>query len=267
MLRREISFFLAAMMFYTRLPVLNISNFTDQHLNKATRYFPLIGWMVGALMALVYIATRLIFAYEIAIVLSLIAGVLATGAFHEDGFADVCDGFGGGWTKERILEIMKDSRVGTFAVVGLVLILLLKFYTLLHLAQKELFVPSLLFAQVLSRWFALTFVATTPYSRTDEQSKIKPIAKKLAFKDLLIATFLTFLAFLLFPFWWIGGVLLMLIPLKLYLRWFFLKWIEGYTGDCLGAAQQISEICILLYLLGANTEWLPSGWGAYRLGM
>jgi len=255
MLRREINLLLVAMMFYTRLPVPSSSDFKEEYLNKATRYFPAIGWIVGALMALAYTIARFVFAQEIAVVFSLIAGILITGAFHEDGFADVCDGFGGGWTKERILEIMKDSRVGTFAVVGLVLIFLLKFYTLLQLAQKELFVPSMLFAQVLSRWFALTFVATTPYSRTNEQSKIKPIAKKLALKDLLIATFLTSLAFTLFPFWWIGGILIMLIPLKLYLRRFFLKWIEGYTGDCLGAAQQISEICILLYLLGAN-NWI-----------
>ena len=252
MLRQEINFFLSALMFYTRVPVPSPSDFKEEYLNKATRYFPVVGWIVGALMVLAYTLARFVLAHEIAVVLSLVTGVLITGAFHEDGLADFFDGFGGGWTKDRILEIMKDSRVGTFAVVGLLLVFLLKFYTLLQLAQKELFVPSMLFAQVLSRWFALTFVATTPYSRADEQSKIKPIAKKLALKDLLIATFLTFLAFFLFPFWWIGGVLLMLIPLKLYLRSFFLKWIEGYTGDCLGAAQQISEICILLYLLGAN---------------
>lgn len=252
MFRQEINFLLSALMFYTRLPVPSPSDFKEEHLNKATRYFPLIGWVVGALMVLVYVLTRFAFTYEIAIILSLIAGVLITGAFHEDGLADFFDGFGGGWTKDRILEIMKDSRVGTFALVGLSLVFLLKFYALLQLAYKELFVPSMLFAQVLSRWFALTFVATTPYSRADEQSKIKPIAKKLALKDLLIATFLTFLAFLLFPFWWIGGVLGVLILLKLYLRWFFLKWIGGYTGDCLGAAQQISEICILLYLLGCK---------------
>lgn len=253
MLRQEIRFLLSALMFYTRLPVPSSPDFKEEYLNKATRYFPVVGWIVGALMVFTYTLTRFAFAHEIAIILSLVAGVLITGAFHEDGFADFCDGFGGGWTKERILDIMKDSRVGTFAVVGLVLVFLLKFYTLHQLAQKELLVPSMLFAQVLSRWFALTFVATTPYSRADEQSKIKPIAKKLATKDLLIATFLAFLAFGLFPFWWIGGVLLMLLLLKLYLRWFFLKWIDGYTGDCLGAAQQISEICILLYLLGISS--------------
>ena len=249
MLRQEIAIFLSALMFYTRLPVPSLSKFKEDYLNKATRYFPLIGWIVGALVALTYLLSSYFFPLEINIVCCLIVGVLATGAFHEDGFADVCDGFGGGWTKEKILEIMKDSRVGTFAVVGLLLLFMLKFYALIQLSQKSIFIPSMLFAQVLSRWFALTFVASTPYSRADEQSKIKPIAKKLAPKDFIIASVLAFVAVWLFPHWQIIGVFLVLIPLKFYLRYFFLKWIDGYTGDCLGAAQQVSEVCIYLYLV------------------
>ncbi|GAB4125774.1 MAG: adenosylcobinamide-GDP ribazoletransferase [Raineya sp.] len=249
MFRHEIAVFLSALMFYTRLPVPSIHNFKDEYLHQATRYFPLIGWIVGALGALTYVLCSYFFPPEITISLCLIVGVLATGAFHEDGFADVCDGFGGGWTKEKILEIMKDSRVGVFAVVGLLLIFLLKFHLLTELSQKNIFVSSVFFAQVLSRWFALTFISSTPYSRADEQSKIKPIAKEIALKDFAIATIIAFATFLLFPSWHILGVFLVLAPLKIYLRYFFLKWIHGYTGDCLGAAQQISEVCIYLYLV------------------
>lgn len=249
MLRQEIAIFLSALMFYTRLPVPSLSNFKEEYLNQATRYFPLIGWIVGLLIVAVYEAVSAIFPKEITVLLCLIVGVLVTGAFHEDGFADVCDGFGGGWSKEKILEIMKDSRVGTFAVVGLLLLLLLKFHLLVYLSQKNIFVQSIFFVQVMSRWFALTFVATTPYSRADELSKIKPIAKKLAAKDFIIASMIAFTAFFLYQNWLITGVLLVLLPLKIYLRSFFLKWIEGYTGDCLGAAQQIAEVCMYLYLV------------------
>ncbi len=249
MLRQEIAIFLSALMFYTRLPVPSLSSFKEDYLNKATRYFPLVGWIVGLLGVVVYMAASAIFPKEITILLCLIAGVLATGAFHEDGFADVCDGFGGAWSKEKILEIMKDSRVGTFAVVGLLLLFLLKFHLLVSLSQKNIFIESIFFVQVMSRWFALTFVATTPYSRADERSKIKPIAKKLAIKDFIIASTIAFTAFFLYQNWLITGVFLVLLPLKVYLRSFFLKWIEGYTGDCLGAAQQIAEICMYLYLV------------------
>lgn len=236
-------------MFYTRLPVPSLPNFQEDDLNQATRYFPLVGWVVGTLVVAVYWVSSHLFSPEISVILCLSVGVWLTGAFHEDGFADVCDGFGGGWTKEKILEIMKDSRVGTFAVVGLLLIFLLKFYTLLQLSQRNLFVPSMLFAQVFSRWFALTFIASTPYSRADGQSKIKPIAKKLTPQNFMIASIIAFTAFFLFSHWQIVGVLLVLILLKIYLRYFFMKWIEGYTGDCLGAAQQISEVLIYLYLV------------------
>lgn len=248
MLRQEIAIFFSALMFYTRLPVPSLSNFKEEYLNKATRYFPLVGWIVGLGVAGVFEAASYIFPTEVAIILCLIVGVLITGAFHEDGFADVCDGFGGGWSKEKILEIMKDSRVGTFAVVGLLLLFLLKFHLLVYLSQKNIFVQSIFFVQAMSRWFALTFVASTPYSRADEQSKIKPIAKKLATKDFIIASTIAFTAFFLYQNWLITGVFLVLLPLKIYLRSFFLKWIDGYTGDCLGAAQQISEVSIYLYL-------------------
>ncbi|MFN3316544.1 MAG: adenosylcobinamide-GDP ribazoletransferase [Raineya sp.] len=249
MFRQEIAIFLSALMFYTRLPVPSFPDFKEEYLNKATRYFPLVGWIVAALIVGTYLFSAYLFSAEISIILCLVVGVLATGAFHEDGFADVCDGFGGGWSKEKILEIMKDSRVGTFAVVGLLLLFLLKFFALLQLHQKSIFVESVLFSQVMSRWFALTFVATTPYSRTDAQSKIKPIAKKLALKDFIIASIIAFVAFYLFPYWQIIGIFLVLIPLKIYLRYFFMKWIEGYTGDCLGASQQIAEMGVYLYLV------------------
>jgi adenosylcobinamide-GDP ribazoletransferase len=208
---------------------------------------------------LIFYIFKFIFINNISILLSICAGVLLTGAFHEDGFADVCDGFGGGWTKEKILEIMKDSRVGTYGVVGLGLLLSLKFYCLTAVADalsgNQLWTLLLVFATAhsLSRFTAATFVYTHAYVREDAQSKAKPVAKKLTFAELCLAGF-----FALLPLAGLGFAtqnpyyFLLLIPLwltKRYLGWYFAKWIGGYTGDCLGATQQVSEVVLYLSVL------------------
>ena len=102
-MKKEIDIFFTAMMFYTRIPCPKNITHDPDYLNKATRYFPLIGWIVGLISGLVFIAFSQILPVTIAVLLSMIASILTTGAFHEDGFADVCDGFGGRWTKEKIL--------------------------------------------------------------------------------------------------------------------------------------------------------------------
>ncbi|MEM9987684.1 MAG: adenosylcobinamide-GDP ribazoletransferase, partial [Bacteroidota bacterium] len=188
----------------------------------------------------------------VGVVLALVAGVLLTGAFHEDGFADVCDGFGGGWTKEQILNIMKDSRVGTYAVVGLVLLFGLKILTLLELLKLDLWfgIKAMVLAHVLSRWSAVTLIFTHSYSREDASSKIKPIAKKLSLSNLLIGTIWLIPALIWFQSVWMFFILLPIYGMKMYLARYFTKWIGGYTGDCLGATQQINETFTLLCCLG-----------------
>jgi len=131
-IKYEIQVFFTALMFYTRIPCPAWVNHDEEFLNKATRYFPLIGWIVGGLAALTFYGSSFIFSKEVSILFSFAISVLITGAFHEDGFADVCDGFGGGWTKEKILDIMKDSRVGAYGAIGIVLLFLLKFALLLN---------------------------------------------------------------------------------------------------------------------------------------
>src|ERR1043165_7692929 len=122
-----------AIMFYTRIPVGNIPHGLNR-LSRATRYLPLIGWLVGGTMALVLYTLNLIAPWPVTIILTLVTGIWMTGAFHEDGFADMCDGFGGSWTQEKILLIMKDSRIGTYGMLGLLLLMLLKFYCLFALS-------------------------------------------------------------------------------------------------------------------------------------
>jgi adenosylcobinamide-GDP ribazoletransferase len=255
-LKEEIRIFFTALMFYTRIPCpKNIDHHPD-YINKATRYFPLIGWIVGGISFLVYAISLYLFNENIAIVCSLVAGILVTGAFHEDGLADVFDGFGGGWTKEKILDIMKDSRIGAYGGIALVLLILLKVFGLQELFNKQanfnISFLTLIFISyhALARLTAINIVFTEQYSRADEDSKAKPIAKAHSYKEIIGAYFFGLLPLcLLATYHW--QYLLVLLPLTIlyfYSKNYFNKWIDGYTGDCLGAVEQLAEcLCILSF--------------------
>ena len=123
MIKEEIKIFFTSLMFYTRLPCPSYIDHSENYLNKATRYFPLIGIIVGTISFLLFWIFNQIFNVEISIIIAIATGILITGAFHEDGFADTFDGFGGGWTKEKILEIMKDSRIGAYGAISLIVLI------------------------------------------------------------------------------------------------------------------------------------------------
>jgi len=137
MIRREWNCFLTALLFFTRIPVPKSYQYKETYSSPSSKYLTLIGWIIGGIAGAVFYTTSLLFPIEIAIVLSMISTVFFTGAFHEDGFADVCDGFGGGWGKENILKIMKDSTVGAYALIGTSLLLLLKFNALVALEYNR----------------------------------------------------------------------------------------------------------------------------------
>jgi len=247
-MKQEIRIFFTAMMFYTRFPCPSWVDHAEEYLNKSSRYFPLIGIIVGSISAFSFWAFQFILPVEIALLLSMVTSILCTGAFHEDGFADVCDGFGGGWTKEKILIIMKDSRVGTYGLAGLCLLLLLK-WTSLKAMPVNLTIISLISAHAISRFTAVSLIFTDEYSREDETSKVKPLAKKMSQKELLMAAFFGLAPLLLFQ---NVAILLAIIPLicmRYYLSGYFKKWIDGYTGDCLGTVQQVSEVLFYLSVL------------------
>lgn len=251
-MKNEIRIFFTALIFYTRIPCPQWVDHSEEYLNKATRYFPFIGWIVGTATAAVAYGLHFIFPVSICIIFSLITSVLLTGAFHEDGFADVCDGFGGGWTKEKILDIMKDSRIGAYGVVGLALLFFFKIFLLIELMNINVWfcVKAIILAHVLSRFTTVTIIYTHSYCRDDATSKIKPIAKKLSDKNFWISALWIIPAFLLFQNAWIFLAFIPVYVMKIYLAKYFTKWIGGYTGDCLGAAQQVTEIITLLYCLG-----------------
>ncbi|MCD0472142.1 adenosylcobinamide-GDP ribazoletransferase [Flavobacterium sp. JAS] len=257
-MKKELHIFFTCLMFYTRIPCPKNIKHDPDYLNKATRYFPFIGWIVGSISFLAFYLFSLFLSTESAVILAIIASILTTGAFHEDGFADVCDGFGGGWTKEKILMIMKDSAIGAYGAIGLVLLFLLKFKLLsesisLFANENSYLLIFLLFisAHALSRLAAISIIFTHEYSRDDASSKSKPIAKKHTWKEILGSFFFGLIPLFIFSYFQYK-FLLALIPvfiMRYFLARYFQKWIGGYTGDCLGATQQVCEVVYYLSIL------------------
>ncbi len=263
-MKKQVHIFFAALMFLTRLPIPKWVKHDDVYLQKSSRYFTLVGLIVGLCSAIIYISAVSILPNTIAIILSMIGSILITGSFHEDGFADVCDAFGGGYTKEKILEIMKDSRLGTYGTVGLVLILLLKYLLLLELSTTAMatsftiipinynfqFPIILVAAHSLSRLMPLVVIQIQEYVFQSDVSKSKPLAsQKINFSEMSFAILITLIPFLFLPIQLYAAIVLMLIA-TILLGKYFKKHIGGYTGDCLGTVQQVSEqvfyLCVLI---------------------
>jgi adenosylcobinamide-GDP ribazoletransferase len=250
-MKKEIRIFFTALMFYTRIPCPSWVNHSEEYLNLSNRYFPLIGWIVGGIGVLVLYISHLVLPVSVSVILSIAATILTTGAFHEDGFADVCDGFGGGWTNEKILEIMKDSRIGAYGTIGIILLLILKTTLLIELININIWtgIKALILSHALSRCVAISMVFTHQYSQHDALTKVKPLAKKLDTHNLLICILWVIPALLIFQNLLVLVVIIPAYLSKMYLAKYFTKWIDGYTGDCLGATQQVSEIITLVSCL------------------
>jgi adenosylcobinamide-GDP ribazoletransferase len=244
--RREFRALWAALIFFTRVPLPALPSSTPGDWQRAATYFPVIGYLVGGGIAVIWWSASLVFPPTVASGLSLAGGILLTGAMHEDGLADCCDGFGGGWTKEKILEIMRDSRIGAFGVIALILTFGLKWQTIASLPR--VLVPALLIAgQTLSRSGAISLMSALDYAGSEE-GKARPLSSRMGTARLL-ATFLfgcAPLAFLSLRLWW-AGVSVLIVRLVAE-RW-FRRRIGGYTGDCLGAVQQIGELVFLVTAL------------------
>ncbi len=244
-MKNEIHIFFTALMFFTRIPCPKWVDHDPEYLRLSSKYFPLVGIIVGSIGALVFYGASFLFSAEISLLLSIFATIYTTGAFHEDGFADVCDGFGGGWTKEKILLIMKDSRLGTYGTVGLLLILAVKFAALQQ--TEVLYIPLVLISgHSLSRFIATTLIFTHPYVRDTEDSKAKPAAKSMSTSMVLISGLFGIAPLFFFKNPWIFLTLIPMYLSKMFLGAKFKKWIGGQTGDCAGAVQQLSEVVFYL---------------------
>ncbi len=256
-LSQEKDYFLAAVMFFTRLPVPKNINHSDEILNQSRKYFPLIGLLIGCLGAVSVLLLHSILPLSIAVLLSILITVLATGSFHEDGFADCCDGFGGGWQKEQVLTIMKDSRVGTYAVVSLVLLLGLKFFALVELGliSLPLLLATYINGHTLSRLGASLCIQTLDYVQDSDTSKSKPItAQRLSTTNMVYSALFITPVFLFLIAMNIAYILTLIPLILLFLlgNYYFKKRIDGYTGDCLGAMQQVLEVVFYLSVLALS---------------
>ncbi|WP_139959484.1 adenosylcobinamide-GDP ribazoletransferase [Flavicella sediminum] len=247
-MKKQIHIFFTALMFFTRIPCPKWVNHAPEYLNKSTSYFSLVGIIVGSISAFVYLISGLLFSNEIALLLSMVASVWTTGAFHEDGFADACDGFGGGWTKEKILLIMKDSRLGTYGVVGLFFLLATKFLALNEM-PLELTALVIVSGHSVSRFVASVLIFTHPYVRETDDSKSKPAANKMSLNALVMSAFFGLLPLVFFQDYKFFLVLIPLAITKIWMAGFYKKWIGGQTGDCAGALQQLSEVVFYLSLV------------------
>jgi len=250
-MKKQIQLFLTAIMFYTRIPVPASLEYSPERLNRSTRYLPLVGWIVGGVGAAVFYGLAHLFPVGLSVFLSMLATILLTGAFHEDGFADFCDGFGGGYTREKIFTIMKDSRIGTYGSIGLIGMLGTKFLALQSMPAYS--IPLALVAgHAFSRLMPVVIIFTSWYAREDETSKSKPIGKKGTNSDLILAILFALIPMALLP-WKLAAIA---VPSALVLTFLFKRYTErklgGYTGDCLGALQQLVEVLFYLCLLGVQ---------------
>lgn len=237
--RNELESFVGAIRFFTRLPLPGPHGHGAQALERAIRFFPACGLIVGGSAALVYFACAMFWPRTLAVLAAMVVAIQLTGAIHEDGWTDMVDGFGGGRDKAHTLDIMRDSLVGRYGAVALLAMLLTRFFTLLEI--DPLLVPAALIAgHAVSRLCATCVLSALDYARVD--GKAKPFSNRLGRGELALAALSA-----LPPLFWLplpqtlAGLILALIATSGLAR-LFKKRIGGYTGDCLGATQQLAEV-------------------------
>ncbi|ELV8626317.1 adenosylcobinamide-GDP ribazoletransferase [Vibrio cidicii] len=248
-LRYQFELFCLALSFFSRLPVPANTPYSPERMNQSGRYFALVGALLGGLCALFYTLAAQLVPFQVAILLMIAFSLLLTGAFHEDGLTDMADGIGGGMTVEKRLTIMKDSRIGTYGSATLTMALLGKFVFLTTLARQADFVLILIVAYTLSRAVAASLIYDMPYVSDADQSKSKPLASAQSSFDLAVLLFCGVIAALTLGM--AKGLLLLLVAALFrigFKRWLMAR-LGGFTGDCLGAAQQLMELGIYLVLI------------------
>jgi adenosylcobinamide-GDP ribazoletransferase len=247
--RNEYRSFLVATQFLTRIPVPSFDGFETSWLDRAAKYFPLVGGLVGLISGLALMAAHQVWQPLLASLIAVAVGVMATGAFHEDGLADTADGLGGGLTVNRRLEIMRDSRIGTYGGVTLMLALAMK-VTALSALDVATGVSALVAAHASARFATVVAIGQMPYAGDADGAKVKPLATRLTGREMVVAALFGLAPALLldptcFMLALIGGAIPALAVAAQSQR-----LIGGYTGDVLGAIEQVFEIGFLLAVAG-----------------
>lgn len=245
LLRRRFDEFRAAVLLLTRIPVGSLKAPPKEA--DAVWAFPLVGILAALIPAAVFGLAFGLLPPLTAALLALAAGFLVTGGFHEDGLADVADGFGGGWTRARKLEIMRDSRIGTYGTLATVAGLGLRASGLAAAPDAASGALALILFGAASRALVPLLILSTPPARSDG---IAATASGLSARRAAAAAVLGLIGLPLLP----GGLWLAAAPILaiLAMRRLTLRMIGGYTGDVLGAAQQVAEI---LLWIGIAAVW------------
>ena len=238
---------LAALIFFTRLPFWRIKEVPAEHFKRIVPYWPLTGWLTGGIMVGVLWLAAQVLPISIACLLAIVSRLLVTGCLHEDGLAGFFDGFGGGTTRERTLAIMKDSHIGSYGVIGLIVYFLLLFLLLENLPLKLIGV-FVICGDCYSKFCASQIINYLPYARKEEDSKAKVVYDRMTLQESLtgfVCSLLPIVVFLPIVFWPI-----MCFPLLTFIALCRLmkRRLQGYTGDCCGA---VFLLCELSFYLGA----------------
>lgn len=239
---------LAAFTFFTRLPFWKIQSIPAECFKTVVNYWTLTGWLTAGVTAGSLWLAAQVLPHSVAVLIAILARLLLTGAFHEDGLADFLDGFGGGTNREKTLAIMKDSHIGSYGVIGLI------FYFGLYYLLLSSLSPLIVFAVILaadpwSKFCAAQIINRLPYARKEEESKSKVIYNRMTpvtFSISFLAGVIPVLLFLPVKLWWAC-----LLPLVTF--WFLSslmkKRLQGYTGDCCGATFLLCEVSFYLGVL------------------
>ena len=231
--------FLAAIMMFTRLPLWRFVQVDKKYYSNVLLYWPLVGFITGfTTWAILYIVSTIGWADLPACILAIAARLLLTGALHEDGLADFFDGFGGGSNKEKILAIMKDSHIGSYGTIGLIVYFFL-YASFLYSLPTNALAGIIIGADVLSKFVTAFMINTLDYARTEETSKTKVLYNPISLRKFMLMAVICII-----PLYFLGTNFCAVIPMILItigLRHYFKRKIGGYTGDCCGASVLLAE--------------------------
>ncbi len=245
----------AALIFFTRLPFWRLHEPPKECYKTVVEHWPLTGWLTGGVMALVIYFASLVMPMTVAVLLAIVVRLLITGALHEDGLADFFDGFGGGGNdRQRILDIMKDSRIGTYGVLGLIIYELLLTTTLISI-PPYCAAFMVLAADPFSKMVTSQLILMMPYARNEKEAKAKTVYRKFgawAGVSLAIQGLLPMVLFI-----WMMGLawdVVIFIPAIVFYMLYLLIWrkLQGYTGDCCGAVCLLVELSVYLVVCVIN---------------
>lgn len=239
----------ASLIFFTRLPFWRLHQPPQECYKTVVEHWPLTGWITGGAMAATIYFGSMVLPYPVVIILAIVVRLLITGALHEDGLADFLDGFGGGGNnRQRILDIMKDSHIGTYGVLGLIVYELLLAAALLSM-NSEMAALAVLAADPYAKMVTAQLIQMMPYARREEEAKAKTVYRKPDWKagiSLAIQGLLPMVLFL-----YLTGLpweMVIFLPCIVMYFLYLLIWrkLHGYTGDCCGAVCLLVELAVYL---------------------